>query len=90
MIAPLLTLDQSRCDLAKQSFYESRELDLASRAWICERRLLFEQAWLAMFGFARHDDPSPFLIRAGESLGAHRLPHAWTAKYQVETAARPG
>jgi hypothetical protein len=43
MIASLLTLDQSRCDLAEQSFHEARELDLSSRAWICERRLLVEQ-----------------------------------------------
>jgi hypothetical protein len=40
MIAPLLTLDQRRRDLAEQRFHETRELDPASR--ICSRRLLVE------------------------------------------------
>src|SRR5271167_4048297 len=88
MIAPLLRLDQRRRDLAEQSFHESREFDPPGRAWICEPRLLVEQAWLAVFGFARHDGPSPFLIRTGESLGARRPPHASNAGYGVENAAR--
>lgn len=32
MIAPFLTLDQRRRDLAEQSFHDAREFDLASRA----------------------------------------------------------
>ena len=77
MIAPFLTLDQRCRDLAEQSFHDAREFDHASRAWLHERRLLVEQASLAilaMFGFARHFGLPPVLIRAGESLGAHRPP----------------
>ena len=88
MLSWLLTLDQRRCDLAEQSFHEARELDPARRAWICERRPLVEQASLAMFGFALHSGLSPSLIRTGESLGAHRPPHASRAEYGVESAAR--
>ena len=65
---PASYVDQRRCDLAEQSFHEARELDPASRARLHERRLLVEQAWLVMFGFARHYGLSPFLIRTGESL----------------------
>src|SRR5271165_3153485 len=93
MIAPFLTLDQRRRDLAEQSFHDAREFDLASRAWLHERRLLVEQAslamlaMLAMFGFARHFGLPPVLIRAGESLGAHRPPCASSARCGVENAA---
>src|SRR5271157_850234 len=69
---------------------DAREFDLASRAWVHERRLLVEQAslaMLAMFGFARHFGLPPVLIRAGESLGAHRPPCASSARCGVENAA---
>src|ERR1700731_3775862 len=85
---PASYVDQRRCDLAEQSFHEARELDPASRAQLHERRLLVEQAWLVMCGFARHYGLSPFLIRAGESLGARRPRHASSAEYGVESAAR--
>src|ERR1700722_17342401 len=88
MLSRLLTLDQRCRDLAKQSFHEAREFDPASRARLHERRLLVEQTWLAIFGFARHSGLSPSLIRTGESLGAHRPPHAALAEYGVESAAR--
>src|SRR6202051_2409176 len=80
-------VDQRRSDLAEQSFHEARELDPASRARLHERRLLVEQAWLVMFGFARHYGLSPFLIRTGESLGARRPRHASSAEYGVESVA---
>src|SRR5215470_11513310 len=80
-------VDQRRCDFAEQRFHEAREFDPASQAWLHERRLLVEQAWLVMFGFARHYGLSPFLIRTGESLGARRPRHASSARYAVESAA---
>src|ERR1700686_12920 len=86
---PASHVDQRRCDLAEQSFHEARELDPASRAQLHERRLLVEQAWLVMCGFARHYGLSPFLIRAGESLGTRRPRHTSSAEYAVESAARP-
>src|SRR5580693_1419807 len=90
MFSRLLTLDERRCDLAEQSFHEARELDPARRAWICERRPLVEQAWLTMFGFALHSGLSPSLIRKGESLGAHRPPHASRAECGVESSDHRG
>src|SRR6516164_10824511 len=90
---PVFSLDQRRCDLAEQSFHETRELDPVCQARLHERRLLVEQArlmtlWSMMFGFAHHDGLSLFLIRTGESLGAHRPPHASRAEVGVESAAR--
>src|SRR5580704_14557414 len=85
---PASYVDQRRCDLAEQNFHEARELDPASRARLHQRRPLVEQAWLVMFGFARHYGPSPFLIRTGESLGSRRPRRASNARYGVESAAR--
>jgi hypothetical protein len=45
---PASCVDQRRRDLAKQSFYEARKFGLANRAQLYRRRLLFEQAWLAV------------------------------------------
>src|SRR6516162_3796167 len=87
MLPPASSVDRRGCDLAEQSFHEARELDPASRAQLHERHLLVEQAWLVMFGFARHYGLSPFLIRTGESLRARRPRHALSAKYGVENAA---
>src|SRR5271166_5104509 len=74
----------------EQSFHDAREFDLASRAWLHQRRLLVEQAslaMLAMFGSARHFGLPLVLIRAGESLGVHRPPCASSARCGVENAA---
>src|SRR5271157_3145006 len=84
---PASYVDQRRCDLAEQSFYEAREFDPASRTRLHARRLLVEQAWLVTFGFARHYRLPPSLIRTGESLGARRPRRASSAGYGVESAA---
>src|SRR4249919_2960128 len=77
-------VDQRRCDLAEQSLHETRKLDPASRARFHQRCLLVEQAWLVMFGFSRHYELSPFLMRTGESLGARRPRHASVAAAPID------
>src|SRR5580704_9944575 len=81
MIAPFLTLDQRRRDLAEQSFDDVREFDLASRAWLHERRLLVDQAslaMLAMFGFC-----APFWAPSGFDSG-RRKPRSASTSMRIE------
>src|SRR3974390_2548530 len=85
---PVFYVDQRRCDLAQQYFHEACELDPLSWRRLHAPCLLVEQTWLLIFGFWSHYRLSPFLIRTGESLRAHRPRHASSAGFGVESAVR--
>src|SRR5229473_697529 len=83
MLSPLLTLTSVAAISRSRASTRPASSTLRAGHGFTSGVSSSEQAWLVMFGFARHYGLSPFLIRTGEILGARRPRHASSAGYGV-------